>query len=379
MSRYRRTPGIPDPKQNISDIESDIVNKGTGKTINYIWMPNKDGTLVKKDSAFVKKSFSTLSKSAQRILAEYVIAVQNRQPTDAARRTVFNSLIDAAVASYKEGKKNTPWDILEIQLKNAPQTSDTKITYTDYDKFTSDAILSQAAKAIGFSQGPFAQLGEQDLADFYEKLTEAAKAGGKQTKVVIRPDGTEETIISGSAFDANSFAKNYLWAKVNIGDPKTLPTSVINQIDSLRSIAKANGLGYLSDKELANYAVQLGRGEVDLTSLQKQFNSKAAELYPLFGDRLKANPSLTVLDLVQPYISRMAKWWDIDPSTIDLDNPDLDKFIRPDGTAGKVQMGSLADWDNYLKLHPKADGATWAIEGARDLATGFARVAGFGV
>ena len=379
MTRYRRTPGVPDPKSNIETIKEGFNTKGTGKVINYIWMPDKDGNLVKKDAAFIKKSFSTLSKSAQRILAEYVIAVQNRQPTDAARKTVFNTLIDAAVASYKEGKKQTPWDILEVQLKNAPQTSDTKITYTEYDKLASDAILSQAAKAIGFSQGPFAQFGEQDLADFYEKLTEAAKASGKQTKVVVRPDGTEETIVSGGAFDANAFAKNYLWAKVNIGDPKTLPTSVINQIDSLRSIVKANGLGYLSEKELANYAVQLSKGEVDLTSLQKEFNAKAAELYPLFGDRLRANPSLTVLDLVQPYISRMAKWWDIDPATIDLDNPDLDKFIRPDGTAGKAQMGSLADWDNYLKLHPKADGATWAIEGARDLATGFARISGYGV
>jgi hypothetical protein len=379
MTRYRKTAGIPDPTSELQGLREDLATKGSKKTINYIWMPDKDGNLVKKDSAIIKKTFSTLSKSAQRILAEYVIAVQNRQPSDAARKTVFNTLIDAAVASYKEGKKQTPWDILEVQLKNAPQTSDTKITYTDYDKFTADAILSQAAKAIGFSQGPFAQFGESDLADFYEKLTEAAKASGKQTKVVVRPDGTEETIVSGSAFDANSFAKNYLWAKVNIGDPKTLPTSVINQIDSLRSIVKANGLGYLSEKELANYAVQLSRGEVDLTSLQKEFNTKAAELYPIFGDRLRANPSLTVLDLVQPYISRMAKWWDIDPSTIDLDNPDLDKFIRPDGTAGKVQMGSLADWDNYLKLHPKADEATWAIEGARDLATGFGRVAGFGV
>jgi hypothetical protein len=379
MTRYRKTAGIPDPTSELQGLREDLATKGSKKTINYIWMPDKDGNLVKKDSAIIKKTFSTLSKSAQRILAEYVIAVQNRQPSDAARKTVFNTLIDAAVASYKEGKKQTPWDILEVQLKNAPQTSDTKITYTDYDKFTADAILSQAAKAIGFSQGPFAQFGESDLADFYEKLTEAAKASGKQTKVVVRPDGTEETIVSGSAFDANSFAKNYLWAKVNIGDPKTLPTSVINQIDSLRSIVKANGLGYLSEKELANYAVQLSRGEVDLTSLQKEFNTKAAELYPIFGDRLRANPSLTVLDLVQPYISRMAKWWDIDPSTIDLDNPDLDKFIRPDGTAGKVQMGSLADWDNYLKLHPKADEATWAIDGARDLATGFARVAGFGV
>jgi hypothetical protein len=92
MSRYRDAAGIPDPKAELQGLKEDLAAKGSKKTINYIWMPDKDGTLVKKDSAFVKKSFSTLSKSAQRILAEYVIAVQNRQPTDAARRTVFNSL-----------------------------------------------------------------------------------------------------------------------------------------------------------------------------------------------------------------------------------------------------------------------------------------------
>jgi hypothetical protein len=51
----------------------------------------------------------------------------------------------------------------------------------------------------------------------------------EQTEIVVR---------LLAAFDANAFAKNYLWAKVNIGDPKTLPTSVINQIDSLRSDSK---------------------------------------------------------------------------------------------------------------------------------------------
>jgi hypothetical protein len=376
MTRYRDNgQTAAKPPVDVEDEKIIIVGGSKKKPPLYIWMPDKDGNLVKKDSAFVKKSFGTLSEAAQRALAEYVLAVQQRQPTDAARKTVWNTLIDSAVAAFKEGKKQTPWDILDLQVKRAPAIGGPVISYTAYDKISSDAILSQAAKQVGFSQGPFAQFGEQDLADFYEKLVKAAKV--KQT--IVKPDGTTEIIETPGGFDANAFAKNYLWAKVNIGDPKTLPTSVINQIDSLRSVAKANGLGYLSDKELANYAVQLSRGEVDLTNLQKEFNAKAAELYPIFADRLRANPNLTVLDLVQPYVSQMAKWWEIDPSTIDLENPDLDKFIRPDGTAGKAPMGSLADWTNYLKMHPNADKTTWASEGARDLATGFARVAGFGV
>jgi hypothetical protein len=379
MTRYRDGQTAGKPPVNVEDEKIIIVGGSKKKPPLYIWMPDKDGNLVKKDSAFVKKSFGTLSKSAQRALAEYVLAVQQRQPTDAARKTVWNTLVDSAVAAFKEGKKQTPWDILDLQIKRAPAIGGPTISYTAYDKISSDAILSQAAKQVGFSQGSFAQFGEQDLADFYDKLVKAAKAGGKVKQTIVKPDGTTEIVETPGGFDANAFAKNYLWAKVNIGDPKTLPTSVINQIDSLRQVAKANGLGYLSDKELANYAVQLSKGEVDLTSLQKDFNAKAAELYPLFAERLRANPNLTVKDLVQPYVNLMAKWWEIDPSTVELDDSDLDKFIRPDGTAGKVPMGSIPDFVNYLKNHPNAEKTSWANDSARDLATGFGRISGFGV
>lgn len=342
-------------------------------------MPDKNGNLVKQDSAIVKKTFSRLSEQAQTALTQYVIAVQNRQPTDAARKTVFNNIVDAAVASYKEGKKQTPWDVLQVQLDNAPRQTGISIAYTNYDKITSDAILQNAAKELGFIEGSFAQFGEQDKADFFNKLQEGVKAGAKQTQIVTRPDGTQETITTPALFDAKSFAQNYLWAKVNIGDAKTLPTSVIDKIGNIRSVLRANGLGYLSDKEVVNYALQLTKGEITLDKLQSEFNAKSAQLYPLFADRLKANPSLTVMDLAQPYVARMAKWWDIDPSTIDLDNPDLDKLLRPDGTAGKVPMKSLAEADEYFKFHPNAEKASWAIQGARDLATGLASAMGFGV
>ena len=377
MARYRKTAAtVPvDPsKETII-----ITPKGSKKTINYIWMPDKDGNLVKKDSAFVKRSFASLSKNAQAALADYVISIQGRQPTDAARKNAFNTIIDAAVAAFKEGKKETPWDVLARQIKNAPAQGGPTVTYSVYDKMTSDAVLRKAARDLGFSEGSFAQFGETDLEDFFNKIQEASKAGAKQRQQIVRPDGTTEIIEVPASFDANSFARNYLWAKVNIGDPKTLPSSVINQVDSLRAVLKANGLGYLSNKEISNFALQLAKGEVELTDLQKQFNAKAAELYPLFGERLKANPSLTVMDLAEPYINQMAKWWEVDPGTIDLDNPDLDRFLRPDGTAGKVPMGSVADFVNYLKMHPNAEKTTWANENARQLATGFARMAGFGV
>ncbi len=60
MSRYRETGDIPSPSGTIN-----FAAKGSKKVINYIWMPDKNGNLVKKDSAFVKKSFSSLSEKAQ--------------------------------------------------------------------------------------------------------------------------------------------------------------------------------------------------------------------------------------------------------------------------------------------------------------------------
>lgn len=264
-------------------------------------------------------------------------------------------------------------------MDNAPQVGGPTISYTSYDKITSDAILRNAGKQLGFAEGSFAQFGEQQLADFYKKLVEASKAGAKAKQTIVKPDGTTEIVETPGGFDANAFAQNYLWSMVNIGDPKTLPTSVINKVDALRSVLKMNGLEYLGQKEIANYALQLSKGETTLDDLKKQFNAKAAELYPLFADRLKANPNLTVMDLAEPYVNKMVKYWEVDPTTIDLSNADLDKFLRPDGTAGKVPMGSLADFETYLKFHPNAEKSSWAINGARDLATGLASAMGFGV
>lgn len=348
--------------------------------VTYIWMPGKDGNLIKADAAVIKKSFSKLPQSAVLALQEYLITVEQKAaPTRAMRQTLWNSLVDGAVAAFAQGQKMSPWDVLDRLSKTTPRSDGTVINYVDYDKVTSDALLRKAAKDLGFTEGAFAQIGEQDFADFFGKLTEAAKESGKTKTTTVTKEGVTEVVTKPSTFDANSFARDYLWAKVNVGDPKSLPSTVINQVTALKTLAKSNGLDYLSDKELANMAVQLSKGELNLDAIKGQFNTKAAELYPLFADRLKANPNLTVMDLAEPYVARMAKWWEIDPSTIDLSNPDLDKFLRPDGTAGKVSMGSLSDFDNYLKFHPNSEKASWKNEAARDLATGLARAMGFGI
>jgi hypothetical protein len=346
-----------------------------GPKITYIWMPDKNGNLVKADASVVKKSFAKLPGSAQVALTQYLLTIANKQPTDTARQALWNDIVDGAIASFKEGKKESPWDVLSVLTKNSPAVNGESVTYTSYDDITAAALLNQIAKTIGFD---VTQLTAADKTEFFNKLNTEAKASGKSTTRKAASGGTE-TIITPSLFNAKDFTESFLWAKVNLGDTTKLPSSAIAKISSINALLKANGISDYSKKEIDAFGIALASGAKTVDEFKSQFAAKAAARYPLFAKRLQDTPGLTVMDVVEPYITQMAKYWEIDPNTIDLDNPDLDKFVRPDGTAGNVPMGSISDWVDYLKNHPNSEKAGWSKELARDSAVGVARAMGFGV
>ena len=349
--------------------------KDKGPKITYIWMPDAKGNLVKADASVVKKSFAKLPGSAQVALTQYLLTIANKQPTDAARQSLWNDIVDGAIAAFKEGKKQSPWDVLDVLTKNSPAVTGESVSYTEYDEITSEALLNKIAEAIGFN---VAALSVADKKEFFDKLNTEAKASGRTTTRRAASGGME-TVVTPSLFDAKSFTESFLWAKVNLGDTSNLPSSAIAKIASINSLLKANGISDYSKKEIDAFGVALASGAKTIDEFKNEFAAKAAARYPLFAKRLQDTPGLTVSDVVEPYVTQMAKWWEIDPDTVDLDNPDLDRFVRPDGTAGNVPMGSLSDWIAYLKNHPNSEKTTWANESARDGAVGIARAMGFGV
>jgi hypothetical protein len=346
-----------------------------GPKITYIWMPDAKGNLVKADSSVVKKSFTKLPGNAQVALTEYLLTIANKQPTDIARQALWNDIVDGAIASFKEGKKQSPWDVLSILTKNSPAMTGESVTYTEYDTITSEALLNQIAKNIGFD---LTQLTDADKIEFFNKLNTEAKASGKSTTRKAASGGME-TVITPSLFNAKDFTESFLWAKINLGDTTKLPSSAIAKISSINALLKANGISDYSKKEIDAFGIALASGTKTVDEFKSQFAAKAAARYPLFAKRLQDTPGLTIMDVVEPYVTQMAKYWEIDPNTIDLDNPDLDKFIRPDGTAGNTPMGSISDWVTYLKNHPNSEKASWSKDLARDSAIGVARAMGFGV
>jgi hypothetical protein len=101
--------------------------------------------------------------------------------------------------------------------------------------------------------------------------------------------------------------------------------------------------------------------------------------YPQYAQRLKENPGSTIRDLASPYINLMAKELELDPNTIQLDNVELDRALRPDGTAGKLPTVSLADFRIKLRNSPQWENTTAANESARTAATAIGRAFGYGV
>lgn len=368
------TPGHADPKIDTPPIPDFVIpNK---KTITYIWMPDAKGNLVKVESSKIKDSFASLPQDAVLALQEFLITVEGKtQPTRGQRQALWNSLINGAETAFKDGKKQTPWDVLKISIESSPAATGMSVSYTQYDRITSDATLNKIAKDIGFD---LTLLTESDRVDFLKKISEEAKSSGKTVQKKNK-QGIVETVYSPTTFSAPAFTESYLWAKVNLGDATKLPSKAITALTSVKQILRGNGIDYLSDSEVSKIAVSIASGKEDINTIKTQFADEASKYYPLLASRLKANPGLSVMDLLTPAVSQIAKWLEIDPTTIDLTNPYLDNYARPDGLAGKVDMPSMADFITKLKNSPESEKTTWKNEAARSAATSMASAMGYGI
>ena len=339
----------------------------------YLWMPDAKGNLIKADASLVKKSFAKLPLNSQIALSEYLLGVSNRQPTDSARQNLWADIVDGAVAAFKEGKKQSPWDILQVMTENSPMMQGVTTNIIEYDTVNANALLNKIAKSIGFDT---TLLTDADRADFLAKVN--AEAGTGKTIQRKATTGGYETITTPSAFDPKSFTESFLWAKVNLGDTKSIPSAAIKQISNVSTLLKAYGINNLSSKEINALGVEVASGTKTVDDLRLEFSEKAQKLYPAYADRLKKTPNLTMADIAEPIIGTLSKVWEMDAGSFELSDPNVTRFLNPDVT-GKAPAPSITDVYYYALNHPNREKTKAANEEARDAAVSFARAAGFGI
>lgn len=327
----------------------------------------------------LKKGFLTLTPADKKILSDKLVAL-GQKPSNASMRTLWNQAVDNAALGNLQGVQIAPLDVVVNTMPaigtqpygaggaNLPQQT----IYT-IDANGAKALLQKQARGSGLDT----QFSTADINAFKNEYN-AQAAKQAQTSITKVVNGKNVTTYQPSAFSANDFADQWLWARTDMGDPK-LAGQALSALQSVQAIVKGNGLDHVSDIEIKNLAKQVASGVLKIGDVQTEMGQQAAMYYPQFADRLAKNPTATVSDLAKPYISNMATRLELDPATISLSDPTLDKALRPDGTAGKVASMSLADFNMSLMNDKRWENTTAANDAARSSATGLLRAFGYGV
>lgn len=298
----------------------------------------------------------------------------------------------ASEEDYYKAVYQAVLDALTGNAYKGPTQSKTTTTSKDLIKLTNAAsktLLEQARKAAGVSGTPSAA----EIAEFAAMFnTAASKQVEEVTRTVIEKitPGTKpedlKTIVNSyvttntpSFLSPETMASDFVWSKVDFKNEATLGGKALLSLQQVRAMVKNNGLVDISDGEIQTAAKNIARGLMTEQEFQAQIRAKAIQNYPQLSERLQNNPTLSVRDILNPYIKMMATTLEMDPNAINLDNEYLDKAIRPDGTVGKLPSMSIPDFVTFLKNTKEFDNTIQANEDARSAATAFGRVWGFGV
>lgn len=250
-------------------------------------------------------------------------------------------------------------------------------------------LLDAIARDIQYT-GKFSQAELTSFVNAYNKAANAQlETVVKTARSQIKPGATEadaqktiQSIISTSFpnfFDPKQFTKDYIWGKVNFADVKNLGAKSLVALTEARSIVKAFNLSSVSEAEVQAAAKKIAMGDLTLEEYKAQLTQQAKVEYPQLAARFDSTPGATTRQLYSPILKAIADAWEVDPESLDLNDPFIDKLIRPDGVVGKVPPASVGEAAMAAMNDKRFDGTLKAIDNARDSATAFSRALGWGI
>lgn len=266
---------------------------------------------------------------------------------------------------------------------------DNSRTIVKINRATAKTLLEKARLDNQYLPG----ITEDDITEFIKKWDEAYKDQTPSTSTSSSSDVTAGTGADGvtlnkdkstivkqvSALDPVTFASDFIWTKVDFKNEGTLGGKALGFLQQIRDFLNDNNITGYSDVEIQTAARGLTMGKSTFADFSAKMQERIILNNPQFAQRLKDNPGSTIRSLAQPYIKMMADYLEMDEKEIKLSDEMLDKALRPDGTAGKLPMMSLPDFQRALRADPRRQYTIKANEEARQSATSFANALGFGV
>ena len=140
--------------------------------------------------------------------------------------------------------------------------------------------------------------------------------------------------------------------------------------DSLRKYS--NDMGVIrSDRDILSDVRRVIKGEVTAEDAALEVRKQASSLYSNFAPRLNADPTVTVRDLVNPYIKLMADTFEQDMESISLTNPTIQTLLSSE------KPPSYGDFYKQLRGMSEFRNTTTAKKEASSLANSLASMMGF--
>ena len=280
-----------------------------------------------------------------------------------------------------------------MSLNNTNKAKSGTSTTSQLTKLTTNsarALMEAAAEAAGFT-GKFTSL---DIANFIQAFDKeqarqiekvVTSTSQKTTSGGITQDAADKTTESTirkeypSFFNANEFASDWVWNKINFNQEGSLAAKNIAVLSEVRGLVKKFQLMGVSDQEVRDAAKQIAMGKKTLDNYSVELQQKAAIEYPQLADRFKTNPKLTTYDIASPVIKMLAKVWEVEEDSIGFDNPIVVSYLKPGGADGKGVAPSYYDLLLKAKNDPKYQLTQQANNEARDGASSLSRSLGFGL
>lgn len=323
-----------------------------------------------KSKASAEAAFrtSTLPKSQMDMInsayAKYGKSMGFKKPS-----SFWNAIIDSSDASTSPFQvlASLSTEGLSEEAKTGGYTAPTtNVSVQQYDKTLSDALIDSA---LGSTFGRKATKAEKDR--FFKELNTASKAGtvSKTTR-----KGDTATTVTTQKFDQAGFVDKYTGTVLEgmlKGKEKVDLSGEAGKIqDTLRKYSDDMGI-IRSDRDILSDVRRVIKGETTADDAAMEVRQQASALYANFAPRLQADSTVTVRDLMNPYIKLMADTFEQDMESISLTNPTIQTLLAAD------KPPSYGEFYKQLRSMNEFRNTTTAQKEAASFASGLASAMGF--
>lgn len=242
----------------------------------------------------------------------------------------------------------------------------TTVNVQQYDRTLSDTLIDSTLLSTFGRKAT-----DTEKARFFKELNTASKAG---TVTKTTRKGGKTVTTTTKKFDEKDFLGKYegsvLEGMLTGGESLDLGGEAGKIQDSLRKYS--NDMGVIrSDRDILSDVRRVIKGEVTAEDAALEVRKQASSLYSNFAPRLNADPTVTVRDLVNPYIKLMADTFEQDMESISLTNPTIQTLLSSE------KPPSYGDFYKQLRGMSEFRNTTTAKKEASSLANSLASMMGF--